>query len=198
MNGTISLYPENTTYTDTSYTIVDASAGGTFSGTFSTETMNNSSNLNGATWDIVYDTTAKTVSLDLTAAASSPCNINCTTTVSGLKDVAKVFDNATSGKLKEIKDVLNSATVNSVNTELSKLEGSIFASTFAQPVLNHGHFNRALNNVTSSSISTSLVSNFANNSNELTLANLQDVGLYGDKQNYKEYYNYTDQSVWVL
>ena len=61
--GTISLYPEDTTYADVTHTIVDASGGGTFNGTFSTETMNNESNLNDATWDIVYDTSAKTVSL---------------------------------------------------------------------------------------------------------------------------------------
>ena len=82
--------------------------------------MNNESNLNDATWDIVYDTSAKTVSLQITEAAST-CNINCTTTVSSSKDIAKVFDNATSGKLKEVKDVLDSATVSSVNTELDKL-----------------------------------------------------------------------------
>ena len=57
--GTISLYPEDTTYSDVTHTIVDASGGGTFSGTFSTETMNNESNLNDATWDIVYDTSQK-------------------------------------------------------------------------------------------------------------------------------------------
>ena len=58
--GKISLFPENTTYSDTSLTIVDASAGGTFTGTFVTETMNNQSNLNGASWDVVYDTVGKT------------------------------------------------------------------------------------------------------------------------------------------
>jgi fibronectin-binding autotransporter adhesin len=195
LGGTISLYPEDDTYETKSHIIIDASNGGTFTGNFSTERINNESNLNGASWDIVYDTTAKTVSLDLTAAASSPCNINCTTTVSGFKDIAKVFDNATSGKFKEIKDVLDAATINSVNTELSKLEGTVFASAYAQPTMNHGYFNRALNSVTSSNVSTSLVSSFANHTDELTLASLQDAGLYGQKDKFNEYYDYSDTSV---
>ena len=193
--GTISLFPENTTYSDRSHIIVDASAGGTFSGTFATETMNNQSNLNGATWDIVYDTVGKTVKLDLTEAETSSNLIKDTTTVNKFKDVATVFDNATTGQLKEIKDVLNSATVNSVNTELGKLKGTVLASTFAQPTLNHNNFNRALTSVTSSNINTSLVSSFTSSSNELTLASLQDAGLYGDKKNFNEYFDYSDTSV---
>jgi fibronectin-binding autotransporter adhesin len=193
--GTISLFPENTTYSDVSLTIVDASAGGTFSGTFATETMNNQSNLNGATWDIVYDTVGKTVKLDLTEAASSSKSIKDTTTINKFKSVATIFDNATTGQFKEIKDVLNSATVNSVNTELGKLKGTVLASTFAQPTLNHNNFNRALNNITSSNVSTSLVSSFANNTDELTLASLQDAGLYGQKDKFNEYYDYSDTSV---
>ena len=193
--GTISLFPENTTYSDRSHIIVDASAGGTFSGTFATETMNNQSNLNGATWDIVYDTIGKTVKLDLTEAETSSNLIKDTTTVNKFKDVATVFDNATTGQLKEIKDVLNSATVNSVNTELGKLKGTVLASTFTQPTLNHNNFNRALTSVTSSNINTSLVSSFTSSSNELTLASLQDAGLYGDKKNFNEYFDYSDTSV---
>ena len=193
--GTISLFPENTTYSDRSHIIVDASAGGTFSGTFATETMNNQSNLNGATWDIVYDTIGKTVKLDLTEAETSSNLIKDTTTVNKFKDVATVFDNATTGQLKEIKDVLNSATVNSVNTELGKLKGTVLASTFTQPILNHNNFNRALTSVTSSNINTSLVSSFTSSSNELTLASLQDAGLYGDKKNFNEYFDYSDTSV---
>ncbi|MDC1078101.1 autotransporter-associated beta strand repeat-containing protein [Candidatus Pelagibacter sp.] len=193
--GTISLFPENTTYSDVSLTIVDGSKGGTFSGTFATETMNNQSNLNGATWDIVYDTVGKTVKLDLTEAETSSNLIKDTTTVNKFKDVATVFDNATTGQLKEIKDVLNSATVNSVNTELGKLKGTVLASTFTQPTLNHNNFNRALTSVTSSNINTSLVSSFTSSSNELTLASLQDAGLYGDKKNFNEYFDYSDTSV---
>ncbi|MDC0974629.1 autotransporter-associated beta strand repeat-containing protein [Candidatus Pelagibacter sp.] len=193
--GTISLFPENTTYSDVSLTIVDGSRGGTFSGTFATETMNNQSNLNGATWDIVYDTVGKTVKLDLTEAETSSNLIKDTTTVNKFKDVATVFDNATTGQLKEIKDVLNSATVNSVNTELGKLKGTVLASTFTQPTLNHNNFNRALTSVTSSNINTSLVSSFTSSSNELTLASLQDAGLYGDKKNFNEYFDYSDTSV---
>ncbi|MDC0417560.1 autotransporter-associated beta strand repeat-containing protein [Candidatus Pelagibacter sp.] len=193
--GTISLFPENTTYSDVSLTIVDGSRGGTFSGTFATETMNNQSNLNGATWDIVYNTVEKTVKLDLTEAETSSNLIKDTTTVNKFKDVATVFDNATTGQLKEIKDVLNSATVNSVNTELGKLKGTVLASTFTQPTLNHNNFNRALTSVTSSNINTSLVSSFTSNSNELTLASLQDAGLYGDKKNFNEYFDYSDTSI---
>ncbi|MDC0460866.1 autotransporter-associated beta strand repeat-containing protein [Candidatus Pelagibacter sp.] len=193
--GTISLFPENTTYSDVSLTIVDASEGGTFSGTFAIETMNNQSNLNGATWDIVYDTRGKTVKLDLTEAETSSNLIKDTTTVNKFKDVATVFDNATTGQLKEIKDVLNSATVNSVNTELGKLKGTVLASTFTQPTLNHNNFNRALTSVTSSNVNTSLVSSFTSSSNELTLASLQDAGLYGDKKNFNEYFDYSDTSV---
>ncbi|WP_440675956.1 autotransporter-associated beta strand repeat-containing protein [Candidatus Pelagibacter sp. HIMB1593] len=191
--GTISLYPEDTTYSDITHTIVDASGGGTFNGTFSTETMNNESNLNDATWDIVYDTSAKTVSLQITEAAST-CNINCTTTVSSSKDIAKVFDNATSGTLKDVKDVLDSATVSSVNTELDKLKGTVIATSSIQSNTNHNYFNRAVANTTSLS-NTTFVTNFTSTANELTLASLQDQGLYGDKKRYNEYYDYSDVSV---
>ncbi|WP_440652954.1 autotransporter-associated beta strand repeat-containing protein [Candidatus Pelagibacter sp. HIMB1542] len=191
--GTISLYPEDTTYSDVTHTIVDASGGGTFNGTFSTETMNNESNLNDATWDIVYDTSAKTVSLQITEAAST-CNINCTTTVSSSKDIAKVFDNATSGTLKDVKDVLDSATVSSVNTELDKLKGTVIATSSIQSNTNHNYFNRAVANTTSLS-NTTFVTNFTSTANELTLASLQDQGLYGDKKRYNEYYDYSDVSV---
>ena len=193
--GTISLFPENTTYSDTSLTIVDASAGGTFTGTFATETMNNQSNLNGATWDIVYDTVGKTVKLDLTEATSSSKSIKDTTTINKFKKVATIFDDATTGKFKEIKDVLNSATVKSVNTELGKLKGTVLSSTYVQPTLNHNNFNRALNSITSSNVNTSLVSSFANHTDELTLASLQDAGLYGQKDKFNEYYDYSDTSV---
>ena len=175
------------------HTIVDASGGGTFNGTFSTETMNNESNLNDATWDIVYDTSAKTVSLQITEAAST-CNINCTTTVSSSKDIAKVFDNATSGTLKDVKDVLDSATVSSVNTELDKLKGTVIATSSIQSNTNHNYFNRAVANTTSLS-NTTFVTNFTSTANELTLASLQDQGLYGDKKRYSEYYDYSDVSV---
>ena len=193
--GTISLFPENTTYSDTSLTIVDASAGGTFTGTFATETMNNQSNLNGATWDIVYDTVGKTVKLDLTEATSSSTSIKDTTTINKFKKVATIFDDATTGKFKEIKDVLNSATVKSVNTELGKLKGTVLSSTYVQPTLNHNNFNRALNSVTSSNVNSSLVSSFTNYTDELTLASLQDAGLYGQKDKFNEYYDYSDTSV---
>ena len=174
--GTISLYPEDTTYSDVTHTIVDASGGGTFNGKFSTETMNNESNLNDATWDIVYDTSAKTVSLQIAEAASA-CNINCTTTISSSKDIAKVFDNATSGTLKQVKDVLDSSTSSSVNIELDKLKGTVFATSLAQPSTNHSYFNRAVNNTTALS-NTTFVSNFISTTNDLSLASLQDQGLY--------------------
>ena len=191
--GTISLYPEDTTYSDVTHTIVDASGGGTFNGTFSTEIMNNESNLNDATWDIVYDTSAKTVSLQIAEAASA-CNINCTTTVSSSKDIAKVFDNATSGTLKAVKDVLDSSTVSSVNTELDKLKGTVMATSSIQSNTNHNYFNKAVASTTSLS-NTTFVTNFTSTTNELTLASLQDQGLYGDKKKYSEYYDYSDVSV---
>ena len=189
--GTISLFPEDTTYSDTQLTIVDGSGGGTFAGTFATKTMNNESNLNDATWDISYDTVNKKVFLDLSAATDS-CNINCKTSVDKFKDVAKVFDNATTGTLKEVADVLKSSNTNSVNSELNKLKGTVLGSTHTQTSANHSYFNRALSSVTSSN--TSLVSNFISSSNELTLASLQDNGLYGKKENYNEYYDYSDNS----
>ena len=191
--GTISLYPEDTTYSDVTHTIVDASGGGTFNGSFSTEIMNNESNLNDATWDIVYDTSAKTVSLQIAEAASA-CNINCTTTVSSSKDIAKVFDNATSGTLKAVKDVLDSSTVSSVNTELDKLKGTVMATSSIQSNTNHNYFNKAVASTTSLS-NTTFVTNFTSTANELTLASLQDQGLYGDKKKYSEYYDYSDVSV---
>ena len=189
--GTISLFPEDTTYSDTQLTIVDGSGGGTFAGTFATKTMNNESNLNDATWDISYDTVNKKVFLDL-SAATDPCNINCKTSIDKFKDVAKVFDNATTGTLKEVADVLKLSDTNSVNSELNKLKGTVLGSTHTQTSANHSYFNRALSNVTSSN--TSLVSNFISSSNELTLASLQDNGLYGKKENYSEYYDYSDNS----
>ena len=189
--GTISLFPEDTTYSDIQLTIVDGSGGGTFAGTFATKTMNNESNLNDATWDISYDTVNKKVFLDL-SAATDPCNINCKTSINKFKDVAKVFDNATTGTLKDVADVLKSSDTNSVNSELNKLKGTVLGSTHAQTSANHSYFNRALSSVTSSN--TSLVSNFIGSTNELTLASLQDNGLYGKKENYSEYYDYSDNS----
>ena len=174
IDGTISLYPENATYSTRSFTIVDASAGGSFSGEFATETMNNPSNLNGASWDIIYDTTGKTVKLNLTEGTSSDDTIQATTTVAKFKDIAKIFyQTDLTGDFLSVKTVLDSATVNSVNTELNKLEGTILATTFTQASNNHGFFNRALNSITTTA-STSLVSNFTSTGNDLTLASLQD------------------------
>ena len=62
-----------------------------------------------------------------------------------------------------------------------------------QPTNNHGYFNKALNNVTSIS-STSLVGNFVSSGQELTLVSLQNQGLYGDKNKFNEYYDYSDTS----
>ena len=192
--GTISLFPENTTYSDTSFTIVDASNGGTFSGTFGTKTINNESNLNGATWDIVYDTNAKTVSLAL-AEAVDPCNIKCTTTQNNFKDIAEIFDNAVEGTtLKTVADILSSATVESVNTELNKLKGTVLASSLTQSSANHNYFNRAVSSVTAIA-NTSLVNSYTSSANNLSLATLQDKGLYRNKKNYSEYYDYTDTSI---
>ena len=190
--GTISLYPEDVQYDEIQFTIVDASSGGNFTGTFGTETMNNESYLNSSSWDISYDTVNKKVFLDL--GGSDTCNIECTTTEDKFKDIAKVFDSATSGTFKEVGDILDSADTSSVNTELKKIEGTVLATTSMQPTQNHSYFNRALNNITSSS-NSSLVSNFTSSTNELTLASLQDQGLYGDQKKYSEYYDYTDQSI---
>ena len=96
--------------------------------------MNNSSNFNGATWDIVYDTTAKTVSLDLTAAASSPYNIKYNNYVCFLKILLKFLTTLLLVSLKKLKCFTNAATINSVNTELNKIEGTVFASAYAQPI----------------------------------------------------------------
>ena len=44
-------------------------------------------------------------------------------------------------------------------------------------------------------MTTSLVSNYTNTTDELTLTSLQEAGLFGKKENYHEYFDYSDQSV---
>ena len=72
--------------------------------------MNNQSNLNGATWDIVYDTTGKTVKLNLTEGTTSDSSdtIQSTTTVTKFKDIAKIFDQTDlTGDFLDVKNVLD-------------------------------------------------------------------------------------------
>ena len=130
--GTISLYPEDVQYDEIQFTIVDASSGGNFTGTFGTETMNNESYLNSSSWDISYDTVNKKVFLDL--GGSDTCNIECTTTEDKFKDIAKVFDSATSGTFKEVGDILDSADTSSVRRRAMALFQEPSRSRATQPM----------------------------------------------------------------
>lgn len=196
--GALVLEPANTTYSDATFTIFDGSggSGNSLTGTFASTTVNNSSNLGDATTSISYDTVNRKVFLNIDEDGGVSSNtVKSLTTKNNFKDIAEVFDAATTGKTLEVANVLKASDSNSVNTELGKLKGTVLASTFSQPVLNHGNFNKALSSVTSSNVNTSLVSSFTNNTSELTLASLQDAGLYGDKNNFKEYFDYSDTSV---
>ncbi|MDA9150727.1 autotransporter domain-containing protein, partial [Candidatus Pelagibacter sp.] len=196
--GALVLEPSNTTYSDATLTIFDGSggSGNSLSGTFASTTVNNSSNLGDATTSISYDTVNRKVFLNIDEDGGVSSNtIKSLTTKNNFKDIAEVFDAATTGKTLEVANLLKASDSNSVNTELGKLKGTVLATTFTQPTLNHNNFNRALSSVTSSNVNTSLVSSFASSSNELTLASLQDAGLYGDKKNFNEYFDYSDTSV---
>ena len=199
IDGSLVLEPASGTYVDATFTIFDGSggSGNTLSGLFASVTTNNSSNLGSATTSVTYDTINRKIFLAIDAPDAVSNTIVSLTTNSKFKDVAAIFDAATAGKIKDVADILKDPDGNSINVdvELDKLEGTVFASAYTQPVLNHGHFNRALNNVTSTNMSTSLVSNFANTTDELTLASLQEAGLFGKKENYGEYFDYSDQSV---
>ena len=198
LDGTLVLEPASGTYSAGVYTIIDGNSGSgnTLSGTFASTTVNNSSNISGFTTSISYDTSLRRVFLTLSAAASVD-TVKSKTTMSSFKDIAEIFDTNTGSKFASIKTYLTNSGTNSttVNKELEKLKGTVFTTSYAQPALNHGHFNRALNNVTSTNMSTSLVSNFANTTDELTLASLQEAGLYGKKENFNEYFDFSDQSV---
>ncbi|WP_440912141.1 autotransporter-associated beta strand repeat-containing protein [Candidatus Pelagibacter sp.] len=196
--GALVLEPANTTYSDATFTIFDGSggSGNSLSGTFASTTVNNSSNLGDATTSISYDTVNRKVFLNIDEDGGVSSNtVKSLTTKNNFKDIAEVFDAATTGKTLEVANVLKASDSNSVNTELGKLKGTVLATTFTQPTLNHNNFNRALSSVTSSNVNTSLVSSFTSSSNELTLASLQDAGLYGDKTNFNEYFDYSDTSV---
>ena len=196
--GALVLEPANTTYSDVTLTIFDGSggSGNSLSGTFASTTVNNSSNLGDATTSISYDTVNRKVFLNIDEDGGVSSNtVKSLTTKNNFKDIAEVFDAATTGKTLEVANVLKASDSNSVNTELGKLKGTVLATTFTQPTLNHNNFNRALTSVTSSNVNTSLVSSFTSSSTELTLASLQDAGLYGDKKNFNEYFDYSDTSV---
>jgi autotransporter-associated beta strand protein len=178
--GALVLEPANTTYSDVTLTIFDGSggSGNSLSGTFASTTVNNSSNLGDATTSISYDTVNRKVFLNIDEDGGVSSNtVKSLTTKNNFKDIAEVFDAATTGKTLEVANVLKASDSNSVNTELGKLKGTVLATTFTQPTLNHNNFNRALSSVTSSNVNTSLVSSFTSSSNELTLASLQDAGL---------------------
>ena len=193
--GSLVLEPLSGTYSDITYTIFDGSggSGNTLSGTFASTTINNSSNLGGATTSISYDNVNRKVFLEINANTNSN-TVASLTTVNKFKDVAAIFDAATAGKIKLVADELITLNSNSVNTELDQLKGTVFASSMVQPSTNHSYFNKAVSNVTALS-NTSLVSNFTATNNDLTLASLQDQGLYGDKKDYNKYYDYSDTSV---
>ena len=196
VDGALVLEPESGTYSDIQFTIFDGSggSGNSLSGTFASTTVNNNSNLGGATTSISYDTINRKVFLDIGAAAASN-TVKSLTTVSAFKDVAEIFDNATAGKILEVANVLKASDSASVNSELTKLEGSVLASSATQGIRNHGSYQKALNTATSFK-SSSQVANFAkNNSSDLTLANLQSEGLFGEKRNWSDYFDYSDDTV---
>ena len=191
LDGTLRLEPSNGSYSASTYTIIDGSSGSgnTLTGSFDTTTVVNSANLGGYSTSVSYNTTLRKVFLTLEQTST----VEGLTTVSSFKDIAAVFDSASSGTLLSVANHLKGQNTNTVNTELNKIEGTVLASMLTQPTNNHGYFNKALNNVTSIS-STSLVGNFVSSGQELTLASLQNQGLYGDKNKFNEYYDYSDTS----
>jgi len=191
LDGTLRLEPSNGSYSANTYTIIDGSSGSgnTLTGSFDTTTVVNSANLGGYSTSVSYNTTLRKVFLTLEQTST----VEGLTTVSSFKDIATVFDSASSGTLLSVANHLKGQNTNTVNTELNKIEGTVLASMLTQPTNNHGYFNKALNNVASIS-STSLVGNFVSSGQELTLASLQNQGLYGDKNKFNEYYDYSDTS----
>ena len=127
--------------------------------------------------------------------ATAACNMNCKTTVSEFKDIATVFDNAESGStLQDVKNKIINYDTTTFNSKLDEIKGTVIATSSIQSSTNHNYFNRAVAGTTSLS-NTTFVTNFTSTANELTLASLQDQGLYGDKKRYSEYYDYSDVSV---
>ena len=196
--GTITLKPENATYAATSLVIIDGSSDTSqnFSGSFSTVTVDTSSNLNGATTSLTYDSSLQQVILNITAStSSSDSSVASKTTNSSLKNVASIFDNATASKLQDLKTYWVSANVAVVDSELKEVKGTVLASTLLQTQKTHNTFQKALTNVTAMG-ATSTVGNITRSSgSNLTLAQLQEAGLFKDKNNWSEHWDYSDQSV---
>ena len=196
VDGALVLEPESGTYSDIQFTIFDGSggSGNSLSGTFASTTVNNNSNLGGATTSISYDRVNRKVFLEIGAAAASN-TVKSLTTVSAFKDVAEIFDNATAGKILEVANVLKASNSASVNSELKKLEGTVLAASATQGIRNHTSYQKALNTATSFQ-SNSQITNFTkNNFSDLSFANLQSEGLFGEQRNWNEYFDFSDQTV---
>jgi len=202
--GTIILQPANTTYTATTLTIIDGSGGsGSLSGTFATETGLTHSNLNGATASITYDTTLNKVLLNLTASTSTENNddnenVNTIKSKSSkLKTLAEIFDQDTANAIasSDLKTYWKSLDSVALDKQLNEVKGTVLATSLVQTQKIHNSFQKALTNVTAMG-ATSTVGNITRSSgSNLTLAQLQEAGLFKDKNKWSEHWDYSDNSV---
>ena len=106
LDGSLVLKPSSGTYEAKVYTLIDGNSGSgnTLSGTFSSTTVNNSSNISGFTTSISYDTSLRRVFLTLSASTSVD-TIKNKTTISNFKDVAEIFDTNTGSKFCQCKNI---------------------------------------------------------------------------------------------
>ncbi|MCI5054129.1 MAG: autotransporter-associated beta strand repeat-containing protein [Pelagibacteraceae bacterium] len=192
LDGALSLTVTNATYSDTTYTIIQ---GGTLSDgdTFASLVGGDSSNFNGGSASLSYDYDNNLVKLVITASSSSG-SVRSNTSTNSLKTLADIFDNSTASTLSSLKTywVSNSGVVDS---ELKEAKGTVLATSLVQAQKTHNAFQKAVSNVTSMGAS-SPVGNFTRSgSSNLSLAELQESGLYGDRNNWSEHYDYSDTSV---
>ena len=189
IDGTIVLEPVSGTYSAFTRQII---TGGAMIGTFSTVSVSNSTFISGFSASIVYDNVNHIASLKLTEQTDT---VETKTNQNKFKSHAKILDAATSGSLKSVADALITKTTAEVNKDLRKTKGTVLSSTIPVSKNVHASFQQALTNVTAMG-ATSRVGNLTRNfSQNLTLADLQESGLYGDRNKFAEYYDYSDQSV---
>jgi len=201
--GTIILKPENVTYASTSYVIIDGSSDTSqnFSGSFSTVTVSPTSNLNGATASLTYNNALQQVILNLTASSSDPSDDGDAGTIkaksSKLKTLADIFDKDTANAIASsgLKTYWKSLDSVALDKQLNEVKGTVLATSLVQTQKIHNSFQKALTNVTAMG-ATSTVGNITRSSgSNLTLAQLQEAGLFKDKNKWSEHWDYSDNSV---
>jgi len=192
LDGVLSLTVTNATYSDTTYTIIQ---GGTLSNgdTFASLVGGDSSNFNGGSASLSYDYDNNLVQLVITASSSSG-SVRSNTSTNSLKTLADIFDNSTASTLSSLKTywVSNSSVV---DTELKEAKGTVLATSLVQSQKTHNAFQKAVSNVTSMGASSPVENFTRSGSSNLSLAELQESGLYGDRNNWSEHYDYSDTSV---